>query len=433
MSLNFTQRLSVFILFSAFFIFLAEADDCSNLGLLQCPTPYDEYIPDPANMLVWPQSERAIGLRNTYKMYDGDVFQTGKTAHPLPKAEYALPTIQYVAQGIEKNTQDYLKHQSITGLLVLKNGEIVFEYYDQGNTQNTLWTSRSVAKSIVTILIGIAVQDGKIESVDDSLVKYLPELKDSAWESVTIEQLMQHTSGIAWNEDYTDPNSDFANMTICEASPKPFECVFELVKSRPKFAEPGDVWSYSTGGAWLVGVLLERATGKTIANYLEQHVWQPYGMEQEGIWQALEKNKISMGGHGFHANLRDWGRFGLFVQNNGILPNGKQALPSDWIKKSTTWTGAKNSPTSTMPNGQYGYQWWFKSASDNEKFSPTTTATSDETFWALGIYGQSIGINQKEKLVIVQWSAQAAAYPPQYLQDEQSVFFNAVSEALKGY
>lgn len=430
---NFTQQLS---LIAAALLILTSpvmAKDCQHLGLSQCPTPHDENIPDPANMLSWSQTERAVGLRNTYKMYEGDAFKPGDTVLPLPKANYEIPDIRYIAQGVSSTLQDYLTNQSVTGLLILKDGEIVFEYYDQGNTPNTLWTSRSVAKSIVTVLLGIALQDGQIESVDDPLVKYLPELKDSAWENVTVEQLMQHTSGIAWNEDYADPNSDFANMTTCEAGARPFDCVFELVKSRPKIAEPGEIWSYSTGGAWLVGVLLERVTGKTIANYLEQHVWQPYGMEQEGVWQALEKNKVSMGGHGFHANLRDWGRFGLFIQNNGVLPNGKQVLPIDWIRKSTKWTQAKNSPTSTMPNGQYGYQWWFKATSDDEKFSPSKIDSSDHTFWALGIYGQSIGINQKDKMVIVQWSAQEAAYPPQYLQDEQVVFFNAVTDALKNH
>lgn len=411
----------------------AQLSECQSLGLSTCPTPFDTTIPNPENMLTWKQDERVIGFRNTHRMYEGDVFKPGETPSKLTKASYSLPNIQYMANGQQYNLHDYLDNQSVTGLLILKNGEIVYEFYNAGNTENTLWTSRSVAKSIVTLLLGVAVKEGKIESVNDPITKYLPELNNSAWENVSVEQLMQHTSGVSWNEDYADPHSDFADMTICEAGPTPYECVFELVKSRPAYAEPGDSWSYSTGGAWLVGVLLERVTGTTIAKYLESNIWQPYSMENEGVWQALVKNKISMGGHGFHATLRDWGRMGLFVQNNGILPNGTAVLPKDWIEKSAAWTQAKNSPTPVMPNGQYGYQWWFKAVDAETGFSPKTTATSDNTLWALGIYGQSIGINPDEDLVIVQWSAQETAYPPQALQDELVVFFNATAEALKGY
>lgn len=115
---NVFQRLLLSAMSLTFFMFLAEANDCSNLGLSQCPTPYDKHTPDPSNMLAWPQSERVIGLRNTYKMYDGDVFKPGKTVHPLPKAEYELPIIQYIAQGSVKTIQDYLKNQSVTGLLI---------------------------------------------------------------------------------------------------------------------------------------------------------------------------------------------------------------------------------------------------------------------------------------------------------------------------
>lgn len=404
---------------------------CLSTGLSQCPQPYEQDIPDPANMLTWPRSERAVGLRNTYKMYEGDIFKSSNKPSLLTKTDYPLPFIEYQKNGEKYTLNDYINSQNITGLLILKNGQIAFEYYGEGNTESTLWTSRSVAKSIVTILLGIAVQNGQISSIHDPLIKYLPELKDSHWETITIEELMQHTTGVSWNEDYSDPHSDFSQMTICEAGPVPFQCVFDLIKSRPKVAEPGEVWSYSTGGAWLVGVLLERVTGKTIAQYLENQIWKPYGMEQEGVWQALIKDKVSMGGHGFHANLRDWGRFGLFVQNNGTLPNGKVILPKDWIRKSTEWNQAKGSVTTSMPNGQYGYQWWFKAVEASDGFEPKTTSTSDNTFWALGIYGQSIAINQKENLVIVQWSAQESAYPPQILQDELVVFFNATAEALK--
>lgn len=402
-----------------------------KLGLSSIPVPYDEVIPDPATMLTWDQKERVIGFRNTYRMYDGDVFTPGEAEFtPLVRTKAPFPVLSYSNNGKKSDITDYIKNQSVTDLLILKNGEIVYEFYGKGNSRKTLWTSRSVAKSIVSVLMGMAVQDGVIESVDDPIVRYLPELEGSAWEKVTLHQLMQHTSGIAWNEDYTDPESDFAVMTQCEAGSQPFECVLELVKTRPAENAPGEVFSYNTGGAWLVGALLERVTGMSIAQYLEKKLWQTYPMEYDGVWQSLVKGTVSMGGHGFNATLRDWGRVGLFVQNNGVLPNGERLLPENWIELSTTWSKAQDSVTDVTPEGQYGYQWWNLAIDSEANYEPKTAPHSDETFWGLGIYGQYMGINQKEKIVLIQWSVQENA-ESESLEYEQVAFFNALIQAFQ--
>lgn len=406
--------------------------ECTQLGLSSCPIPFDKNLPDPKKMLTWDQKTRVVGFRNTYRMYAGDVFKTlGATPYPLPKAQYEIPQLSYILNGEKLGLKDYLKNQSVTGLLILKKGEIVYEYYGNGNTSETLWTSRSVAKSVVSVLVGSAIKEGLIHSVDDPIVRYIPELKGSAWEHVTLHQLMQHTSGVAWNENYADPKSDFSQMTLCEATTDPYQCVFNLVKSVPAKSKPGEVWSYNTGGAWLVGLVLERASGMTIAEYLQNRIWSRYGMEHDGVWHALVKNKVNMGGHGFNASLRDWGRFGLLVSRNGLLSPNEQILPQDWIKQSTTWTKAKGSVTSSAPNGQYGYQWWFNAIDPKENTSPKSTKTSDQTFWALGIFGQTIAINPAEELVVVQWSTWKQAEEPAYLYSEQAAFVNALSNALE--
>lgn len=404
---------------------------CHSIGLTKCPQPFDKTIPQPAKMLEWNQQERIIGFRNTYRMYQGDVFSTNtKQVTSLSKAPYSLPPINYRIENKNYSLDDYLQHQSVTGLLILKKGQIVYEYYGQGNSPTTLWTSRSVAKSIVSILTGIAIQEGFIKSVNDPIVNYIPELRDSAWKEVTLHQLLQHTSGIEWNEDYTDPNSDFARLTRCEATKYPLHCVFDLIKTCPSKAKPGKIWSYNTGGAWLVGLILERATNMPIAKYLESRLWNQYPMEQQGIWETLQKNKVDMGGHGFNATLRDWGRFGLFVSHQGLLPNGKKLLPDNWIKESTTWTTAKNSVNEANPEGQYGYQWWHNGINPKAKIEPKTTNTSNQTFWALGIFGQTIAINPVEDLIMVQWSTWKDAVPLNNLNYEQPAFFNAVSNVL---
>ncbi len=403
-------------------------EECRAVGLTACPTPLDQNLPDPKEMLTWSQDERVIGFRNTYRAYEGDTFKPSKNVRSLPKSSQEMPPIEYMIEGETYNFDDYLQRQNVTGLMILKDGESVFEYYAKGNTDRTLWTSRSVAKSIVTLLIGVAIKEGKINSVDDLIVDYIPELKGSAWEDVTLKSLMQHTSGTKWNEDYKDPDSHFSHMTLCEATNDPYGCVFELVKGVEKVHKSGDVWSYNTGGAWLVGLLLERATGETIASYLESSIWQPFGMEHEGVWHALVQGEVNMGGHGFNATLRDWARVGQFVVENS---EGRgDALPEDWIIQSTDWTKAEGSPTKATPEGQYGYQWWAVAIDPDLESGPKNSINDDALFWGLGIYGQALAINPKEQLVVAQWSVWEQAETPNSVYDEQRAFVNALTDAL---
>jgi CubicO group peptidase (beta-lactamase class C family) len=406
---------------------------CRELALTQCPAPFDAKLPLAGDMLQWDQSTRVIGFRNTYRLYAGDVFHTqGHDAYPLPPAVHAMPTLHYTMDGQARSLADYLRRESVTGMLILKDGRVVYEYYGQGNTATTLWTSRSVAKSVVSILVGMAIKERMIVSVDDPVVRYFPELAGSAWDGVTLRNLLQHTSGVAWNENYADPTSDFAHLTRCESDPAPYDCVFHLIRTlrrRPGVA-PGAIWSYNTGGAWLLGRILEKATGMTLAHYLETRLWSRYAMQSDGVWEALVKGEVDMGGHGFNATLRDWGRFALFVANGGKLASGEELLPADWIRQSTDWNKAQGSVTPATPDGQFGYQWWNVSADPTRPRTDDTRETSRETMWAEGIYGQVLAINPAEKLVMVQWSTWKNAETPDALYDEQALLFNAVNRAL---
>jgi CubicO group peptidase (beta-lactamase class C family) len=278
----------------------------------------------------------------------------------------------------------------------------------------------------------MAIKEGLIGAVGDPITRYLPELKGSAWEDVTLRDLLQHTSGVIWNENYADPTSDFAHLTLCEAGPSAYQCVWQLISTlkRQPGVSPGEVWSYNTGGAWLVGRVLERATGMTIAQYLETRLWSRFAMERDGMWEALVKGQVDMGGHGFNATLRDWGRFALFVAGDGKLASGQELLPKDWIAQSVTWSTAKGSVTPATPDGQYGYQWWFNGVDPNRTQTDDAVRTARVTLWAEGIYGQAIAINPSENLVMVQWSTWKEADTPASLYDEQALFFNAVTHAL---
>jgi CubicO group peptidase (beta-lactamase class C family) len=206
--------------------------------------------------------------------------------------------------------------------------------------------------------------------------------------------------------------------------------VFGLIRSvkRRSGVRPGEIWSYNTGGAWLVGRVLERATGMPIAKYLQTRIWSRFAMESDGVWEALEPGQVDMGGHGFNATLRDWGRFALFVSQDGRLPSGERLLPAQWLGDSTAWTRARGSVTPATPEGQYGYQWWFLDASPAERGRPTATAR--QSFWAEGIFGQAIAIDPTRRLIMVQWSTWKNAETPDSLYDEQALFFDALARSL---
>ena len=431
-SLNRTLLAGVVIsLCSALFAPVALAA-CNGTDLNTCPAPFDKQLPDTHKMLTWSQADRVVGFRNDYRNYAGDVFHHGN-ATPLLSAEKPLTDARYQVNGKTYNLQDYLKRQNVSGMLVLKDGKIAWKYLGEGNTDTTLWTSRSVGKSVVSTLVGVALKEGKIRSLDDLVTQYEPDLKGTAWDGVTLKQLITHTSGVAWNEDYTNPASDFAQLTECEAKPGTYDCVRKLVSGLKREHPAGQHWSYSSGGAWLLGDVLERATGMTLAAYLEKSIWQPYGMASDGVWHAYRKGQHDVGAHGFNATLEDWGRFGEFILHNGTLPNGKQILPDNWVKDASRWTQADGAVSDAHPTGLYGYQWW-----NNEvpvtatKVVPAANESLKGSLWALGIFGQMIMVNQAENLVIVQWSTWPQAEPSFSAQPlEASLMFSAIANALR--
>lgn len=410
----------------------AMAQHCGSLTLDVCPTPYDQTLPAAKDMLSWDQTSRVIGFRNDYRNYAGDVFRHGAST-PLERAEKQLTDARYTLNGHTWNLQDYLKRENVSGMLVLKDGKVAWKYLAEGNTDTTLWTSRSVGKSVVSTLVGIAIQQGKIHSLDDLITVYEPEMKGTAWDGVTLKQLIQHTSGVEWNEDYTDPQSHFARLTQCEAQPGAYACVRKIVTGLARQHPAGEQWSYSSGGAWLLGDILERATGMSLAAWLEQALWQPAGMAHDGVWHAYQQGKHDVGAHGFNATLEDWGRFGEFVARDGRLSNGKQLVPTGWFDQAASWTKALNSVSAAHPEGIYGYQWWNNAIPANaQNVQPTPQEGLKGSLWALGIYGQVIMVNRAEHLVIVQWSTWPQAEPSFNAQPlEAALMYSAIARELR--
>jgi CubicO group peptidase (beta-lactamase class C family) len=285
-----------------------------------------------------------------------------------------------------------LASQETAGLLVLQDGRVRLERYALGHAAAGRWTSFSVAKSVTSTLVGAAIRDGYIRGLDDSLTRYLPELAGSAYDGVTVRHLLTMTSGVAFNEDYADPNSDIARLY--RAPPPPGEDVnVAYMRRMPRQAAPGTRWNYKTPETNLTGLLVMRATGKPLATYLSEKIWRPYGMEQDATW--LLDDGREQGGCCLQVALRDYARFGQFMLEGGRA-GGRAVVPDGWVAAATT-----RQADIGRPGSGYGYQWW---------------TSDDGTYAARGIFGQLIHVDAARRLVIVTSSAWPVASGPEMSQ-----------------
>lgn len=271
----------------------------------------------------------------------------------------------------------------------------------------------SVAKSITSTLIGAAVKDGYIASIDDQVTKYVRRLVGSAYDGATVRNVMMMASGAQWNETYTNPNSDRRQLLEAQISQKPGSAM-DLMSKLPRAAAPGSVYNYSTGETQVAGEIVYNAVKKPLAQYLSEKIWSKAGMEAQANWWLDSPNGVEIGGSGISATLRDYGRFGLFVMNDGVAA-GQQVVPAGWVTEAGT---PKMLTGGSAIN--YGYLWWIP---------PSGPSAADGAFYANGIMGQQIYINRKEKVVIVVWGAQTDPAGNGTLPVVP--FFDAVVAALK--
>ncbi len=397
--------------------------------------------------------------RNMDKIFNTRAFKHGNTIYPLPYAAQPLVTVDYSPDGVNTyGIDDFIARNYVSGLLILKNGEIVLERYAQGNDASSKWTSFSVAKSLTSTLIGMAVKDGKIASINDPVTSYLPQLAGTAYDGVTIRQLLHMSSGAYWNEDYSDPESEIAAMVQVLLNEQAGGNL-EILSGLPRVAEPGTIFNYSTGETFLEGEVLRAALGgETLSEYLERKIWKSMGMEADGYWLLESPDGIETAGGNVSMCLRDYGRFGMFMLNNGII-NGTSLLPDGWINEATK--PAADSPQCDYgvlysdintdiypyyyPLG-YGYNWWsmpetewgaWDYLSSPDWWGEYAANVSDQKFTNLngcylaqGIFGQFILVNPQENMVMVIWSTWPEAWidPLEY---EVYSFMNAATGYLR--
>ncbi|RYG00891.1 MAG: class A beta-lactamase-related serine hydrolase, partial [Caulobacteraceae bacterium] len=234
-----------------------------------------------ASILMWSPDQQKEGYKTMEKLAAHKVVPRGPSVFPLPAGAPIEPKV--TIDGNQMSVDEFMAAYRVSGLLVIKDGKVVMERYGLERGPNDRWTSFSVAKSLTSTLVGAAIQDGYIKSLNDPVTTYIPELKGGGYDGVTVGQLITMTSGVKWNEDYTDLNSDVAKvgLSIIEPGVNP---VVSYMRRLPRAVTPGTKFNYSTGETDLVGVLVSNAVGKPLSQYLSEKIWAPFGMEQDAIW-----------------------------------------------------------------------------------------------------------------------------------------------------
>lgn len=364
--------------------------------------------------------------RNRNKYFPSRLIRRGPQVHPLPCADRALD-LPLTVDGKDTSLEAYMARHRVAGLLIIKNGRIVLERYALGNDERSKWYSFSVGKSVVSTLVGAALQQGHIRSLDQPVTDYLPTLSGTAYDGATIRHLLQMSSGVAWNEGYRDGTSDVSRMYEAIVAGRPGGIV-AVMKTLEREATPGTKFLYKTGETHLLGEIVTAATGKRLADYLSERIWSRFGMESDGYWILESLDGQETGGGAVNFTLRDYGRFGLFILGGGMAA-GEPILPEGWIEAATH--PPPDSPqvgygkvVPGLPLG-YGYQWW--------SFPPRAQATGiaalanhEGAFAGEGIFGQFLYINPRENLVAVHWGA----WPDPWMPDEELAVYDLLGKAV---
>jgi CubicO group peptidase (beta-lactamase class C family) len=358
-------------------------------------------LPTDRDVLFWTTPQRDALFRAldwVPILAKANVIKSGGTVFPLPQGEPIT---------IATNVDTYMNEQRTAGLVIIQNGKVRLEKYGLDFDAEGRWTSFSVAKSFTSTLVGVAIKDGFIKSIDDKVSYYIPDLEGSVYDDVSVKQLLTMTSGVKWNEDYEDKNSDVARFNEHKAEPG-VDVTVSYMRMLTREVPAGSKWAYKTGETNLIGVLVSSATQKKLSDYLSEKVWSSFGMEQDASW-ILGSTGHEISGCCIQASTRDFARFGLFMLG-GAMADGRAVLPEDWVAQATI-----KQADIGVPGKGYGYQWW---------------TYDDGSFAAQGIFGQGIFIDPKRKLVIASNSNWPKATDPGTVGAQRDAFYKSVQAAV---
>lgn len=366
-------------------------------------------VPIAVQVLRWHMLDgdvNALTFRSMDQLFTTRAVPHSGSAWKLPRADHAMD-FSYRFDGKTHGASDFLERTYTNALLIMKDGRIVTEIYRNGSDERTRFMGWSMTKSITSTLVGAALADGLIRSLDDPITRYLPELKGGGYDGVSIRQILQMRSGVDYEERY-----DFANPGIAARNH-----IAALVKNAARFADPartiarahppGAVFAYKTIDTAVLGWLIERVSEGSVAAYTARKLWEPIGAEADGFYIMDGPPGVGreFSGAGFNATLRDWARFGQMILDGGVA-DGRRVVSGDWVKQASAPAGPEDAAL-----GGYGFQWW-------------TTANSD-AFSALGLQGQYVHVDPATRTVIVKLSY----FPPTDMTaaDETTAFLAAAS------
>lgn len=370
---------------------------------------YYNFVPPPTDVLARAaafEGDQDYFFQNASELYPTRLVASSEDSAPLPRVEGRLDGFTYAYEGETRELADLYTVMETSGLIIIHEGQIVHESYGRGADSGTRFTTWSLVKSITSTLVGVAVADGLIDSVDDQLVKYLPEIEGTAYDGVTIKQALQMSSGIRYDPDIWEGKLDDTIEFMTKSVVMGRAPAFDLAIAYKREHEPGTVFNYNTAESQVLLELVRRVSGMNAADYLEQKLWRPLGMEHSGAWIIDHPGSTGaeVGGAMFNAALRDWARLGLFIEQGGTW-QGEQILPADWVDRATVSDEAHILPGEVHPNPNRGYAWhWWTYA--------------DGTFTASGANGQTLYVDRENDIVV----ARSSAWPEGYVRahDDQS-------------
>ena len=341
---------------------------------------------------------------------------SSKNPHPFVRKDFKLPDT-YFFEGEQMSLEQGLSHFKTDGLIVLHNGDLLYENYWNGNTSTSKHIAFSVTKSFVSALVGIAHHDGLIDSIEDPITKYLPDFNGTGYEGVRIKDILQMSSGVKWNEDYADPDSDINRFGRTIARGSSFR---DFAKTLKREKEPGSFHHYVSIDTQILGFLLAEVTGMPLKEYLYKKLWNKIGMEDEAYF-IVDNDGVEMALGGLNATLRDYAKFGLLYANRGKW-NGEVVVPPAWVDASHKTDAPHLIPgeheLSSSPWG-YGLQWWVPGFPDTD-------------YTASGVYNQYIYINPLENIVIAKTSSNHRfTSEKEYSKAAHVAMFRSIANSIK--
>lgn len=346
-----------------------------------------KHFPPGEEFLLLPPTAQAHAYRNVDRMFATRTVRRGANVFELRRGPEIGPC--YRADGATHGVGAYMDRACVAGLLVIKDERVVLERYGLGLDEDVRWSTMSTVKSLTSTLVGVALKQGAIASLDDAVSAYLPALRGSAYDAVGIRHLLTMSSGVRWNEDYTDRNSDVNRYSKSLGDRVPGG-VLALMRSLKAEHRPGAQFNYNSGDTYVLGCLVSAATGMRLADLMSQTIWSRFGMEFDAFYTLESEDGQEIGGSRAGIALRDFGRFGVFLLRDGAI-DGAPVLPSGWVENAGRPAFTLDPAENRYGATGYGYSWWID---------------PDGSMVALGFAGQSLYIDRRRNVVMVTLSCQ---------------------------